>query len=271
MFRISISSAVLSAALAALPIQAVHADTLDDVTAKGVLVVGGKTDYKPFGYREADGSTVGLSVDLANKLAEALGVKIEMVSTSAANQLEFLSQGRVDILIAAMNATPERRKVVDVIDPGYAASGATLLSAKAAKVTRWEDVQGKRVCAVQGAYYNRPVQEKYGPELVAFKTTSEAYTALKGGNCIALVYDDNSVSQAIKAPGWEAFEIPVLSILEQPTVMAVAPGNDKMREKVQTLLVEWYKSGLMAELEKKWLGRNSAYVTEQTKAAVEGR
>lgn len=271
MFKV-LSLAVTSLAFGGLFLEnAARADVLDSAKAKGVLVVGSKTDYKPFGYREADGSTVGLSVQLAKKLGDALGVKVELVSTTAANQIEFLSQGRIDILIAAMNATPERRKVVDIIDPGYAASGATLLAAKAAKISRWEDISGKRICAIQGAFYNRPTQEKYNPQIVAFKTTSEAYTALKGGNCVALVYDDNSISQAIQSPDWEAFEAPVSSIFEQPTVMAVAQGNGKMRDEVHRLLVEWYKDGSIADLEKKWLGRNSDYVLEQTKTIKQSR
>lgn len=267
----TLTSVILSMALIALvPANDAVADALQNIQAKGTIVVGGKTDYKPFGYRESDGSVVGLSVDLAEMLAKELNVEVELVATSAANQLEFLTQGRVDILIAAMNATPERREVVNIIDPGYAASGATLLSAKPANIQNWEDIKGKRVCAVQGAYYNRPVQETYEAEVVAFRTTPEAYAALKGGNCVALVYDDNSISQMIQTPEWENFEMPVASILEQPTVMAVSKGNDAMRDRVQEIMVEWYKAGVIAELEKKWLGRNSAYVLDNTEKAERG-
>jgi polar amino acid transport system substrate-binding protein len=101
---------------------AASADTFDDIKARGKLVVGGKADYKPFGFRQPDGSVVGLSVDLANEMAKALGVELELVPTTAANMLEFLQQGKVDVIIAAMNDTPERRKVVYIVDPGYAAS-----------------------------------------------------------------------------------------------------------------------------------------------------
>lgn len=250
--------------LAIVPLHVAVADTLDDIKARGTLIVGGKADYKPFGYRQSDGKVVGFSVDLAEELAKELGVKLELVPTTAANQLQFLQQGKVDIIIAAMNDTPERRKVVRVVDPGYTASGATILSAKAAKISKWADIKGKKVCAVQGAYFNRPVQEKYEPTLVAYKTTSEAYTALKGGNCIGLVYDDNSILQTVQSPDWRDFEAPLSSILEQPTVMAVRLGEERLDTTVRDSLARWYKSGHIAELEKKWFGRNSAYVLEKT-------
>lgn len=255
---------LFAALLIAAPFCSAQADSLDEIKARGTLLVGGKADYKPFGFRQPDGSVVGLSVDLANLLAKQLGVKVEIIPTTAANQLQFLQQGKVDIIIAAMNDTPERRQIVGIIDPGYTASGATILAAKAAKVAKWEDIKGKKICAVQGAFYNRPVQEKYAPDLVAYKTTAEAYSALKGGNCIGLVYDDTSILQMTQAPEWAAFEAPLTSILEQPTVMAVRLGEDRARAAAAEALAQWYRSGQMAELEKKWFGRNSAYVTEKT-------
>ncbi len=256
----------LAAMLLALsPLHSAVADSLDDIKARGTLIVGGKADYKPFGYREADGKIVGFSVDLADALAKELGVKVELVPTTAANQLQFLQQGKVDVIISAMHDTPERRQIVYGVDPGYSASGVTILAAKAAKIARWEDIKGKKVCAVQGAYFNRPVQEKYEANLVAYKTTAEAYTALKGGNCVGLVYDDNNLLQAAQSPEWKDFEVRLDSILEQPTVMAVRLGEQRLHDLAGKALLGWYKTGTIADLEKKWFGRNSAYVLEQTK------
>ena len=254
-----------AALLALIPLHNAAADSLDDIKARGTLIVGGKTDYKPFGYREADGKIVGFSVDLGDMLAKELGVKVDLVPTTAANQLQFLQQGKVDVIIAAMNDTPERRQVVFVVEPGYSASGVTMLAAKAAKIARWEDIRGKKTCAVQGAYFNRPVQEKYGADLVAYKTTAEAYAALKGGNCVGLVYDDNNLLQAAQAPEWKDFEIRLDSILEQPTVMAVRLGEQRLHDATAKALTGWYKAGTIADTEKKWFGRNSGYVLEQSK------
>lgn len=255
----------LAILLAIVPATASLADSLDDIKKRGTLIVGGKADYKPFGFRQADGTVVGYSVDLAEALAKELSVKVDLVPTTAANQLQFLQQGKVDIIIAAMNDTPERRQIVSIVDPGYTASGVTMLAAKAAKIASWEDLKGKKVCAVQGAYFNRPVQEKFGADVVAYKTTAEAYTALKGGNCVGLVYDDNNLLQAAQAPEWQDFEVRLPSILEQPTVMAVRLGEDRLNKAVADALAGWFKSGRIAELEKKWFGRNSGYVAEKTK------
>ena len=67
---------------------------IDEIKARGTVVVGGKADYKPFGFREADGKIVGFATDLAEDLAKQLGVKLEPVPTTAANQIQFVEQGR---------------------------------------------------------------------------------------------------------------------------------------------------------------------------------
>src|SRR6185437_15883146 len=90
------------------------ADVLDDVKQKGVLVVGVKADYKPFGFREPSGAIVGLEPDLAADVAKKLGVKLELVPVVSANRMEFLNQGKIDMMIATMSDKPDRRKVVQV-------------------------------------------------------------------------------------------------------------------------------------------------------------
>ena len=96
---------------------AASADALDDIKKKGVLVVGTKADYRPFGYLDPSGKIVGFEPDLAADVAKRLGVKLELVPVVASNRIQFLQQGKIDMMIATMSDTPERRKIVDIIEP----------------------------------------------------------------------------------------------------------------------------------------------------------
>ena len=91
----------------------VRAGVLDDVKKKGVLVVGTKADYRPFGYLDPSGKIVGLEADLAADVAKRLGVKLELVPVVASNRIQFLQQGKIDLMIATTSDTPDRRKIVD--------------------------------------------------------------------------------------------------------------------------------------------------------------
>ena len=82
------------------------ADGVDAIKQRGTLIVGVKADYKPFGYRDPTGNIVGIEPDLAADVAKRLGVKLELVSVAASNRIEFLQQGKIDLLFATMSDRP---------------------------------------------------------------------------------------------------------------------------------------------------------------------
>src|SRR3546814_9393667 len=134
----------------------------------------------------SDGQIAGLEPDLARDVAAVLGVQLELVPVVSSNRMQFLDQGRIDLVIATMADTDERRDMVQIVDPSYYASGTNILTK--GTFTKWEDLAGVPVCGVQGTVYNRKLAEQYGAEIVAFKGAGEALTALKQRRCAAFVY-----------------------------------------------------------------------------------
>src|SRR3546814_11036652 len=102
--------------------------------------------------------------------------------------MQFLEQGKIDLMIATMTDTAERRGVVDIIDPNHYSSGTNILTK--GNFAKWEDLKGVPVCGIQGAHYNRKTSEEFGAEIVAFKGTAEALPALQQNRCPAVVSDD---------------------------------------------------------------------------------
>ncbi len=168
-------------------------DTLAKIKEKGVIAVGVKNDYKPWGYLDPSGKIVGMETDLVADIAAKLGVKTELLPVIAANRMEFLNQGRIDIILATMGDTTDRRKVVGMIEPNYYAGGTNVLAPKTANLKNWADLQGKKVCAVQGAYYNRRVTQLYKPDLVVLPAVPDALNSLNGGNCVAFLFDNTLI------------------------------------------------------------------------------
>ena len=236
----------------ALGIGIARADVLADVKKKGVLVVGTKGDYRPFGYLDPSGKIVGFEPDLAADVAKRLGVKLELVPVVASNRIQFLQQGKIDMMIATMSDTPERRKIVDIVEPDYYASGTNVLAKKSENLKSWDQLKGKKVCLIQGSFYNKELQEKYGVEGVAFPGTAEAYAALKNGNCVAFAYDDTAIVGEMAKPEWKDYEMPLNSILVVPWGIAVKQGEKALGEFISKAMVEWHKTGYIRQLETKW-------------------
>ncbi|MBL4892387.1 MAG: transporter substrate-binding domain-containing protein [Rhizobiaceae bacterium] len=249
----------LSIGLIALSGQVANADAIDDIKAAGVLKVGVKADYKPYGFLDPSGASIGIEPDLAKDVADKLGVKVEFLPVVSSNRMQFLQQGKIDLMIATMTDKPNRRKVVNIVDPNYYSSGTNILSLKKFGFKKWEDLKGKPVCGIQGAFYNRPTSEKYGATIVAFKGTAEAYAALQAGNCVAFVYDDSAIVAKAKEDGFSDYEMPLPTIDDAPWGLAVQLGEDKFNAFMKEMTIGWHKSGRILELETKWGVANTPF------------
>lgn len=255
MLKAPIARLACVALMAMLPGLPASADALDDIKAKGEMAFGVKADYKPFGFRDAGGEIKGFEIDIATAIAKALGVKPRFEAVQDATRLPFITQGRVDLVIATMNDTPERRRTVGIIEPFYYASGASLLAPKSAKLKSWEELKGKKVCGTQGSNWNKPIEEKFGVTVVAFRGIAEAETALKNGECLGFLYGNTSLAERLSDPvRWGDYEAPLPTLNESPWALAVkAEEKDKpLGQKISALLAGWHKDGTLLQWEKKW-------------------
>jgi polar amino acid transport system substrate-binding protein len=257
--RVLIAAMAVALALATAP---AFAQTLAKVKERGVLTVGTKADYKPFGFRDPSGAITGFEPDMARDVADKLGVKLELEPVVSSNRMQFLQQGKIDLMIATMNDKPDRREIVGIIDPPYYASGVNILANKKAQLNSWEQLKGQTVCGIQGAWYNKEISEKYGAEFVSFKGQTEAEAALLQGNCIGWIYDDTAFAARLADPKWAGFEMALPTILEEPLVVAVKleERDGEWGKFMHDMLVEWHRSGRLIELEKKWQIPPSAFL-----------
>ncbi|RUP22908.1 transporter substrate-binding domain-containing protein [Methylobacterium sp.] len=253
-------SALAALSTVALPGRATAADGVDAIKKRGTLIVGVKADYKPFGFRDPSGTIIGLEPDLAADLAKRLGVKLELVPVVSANRIEFLQQGKVDLLIATLSDKPERRRVVQAIDPNYYSDFVNVLLPKSSGITDWAQLKGKPLCATSGAWYNKDVARTYGAEIVAFDGSEKPLFALKQGNCIGYVYDQSMLQGKLLDDDWKAnYALPLKGILDAPWMMAVAQGNTTLQAAVEDATKDWMKTGFIVNEEKKWGIEPTAY------------
>jgi polar amino acid transport system substrate-binding protein len=260
MKRILITAVVAIAGLATT--SALQAQTLDKIKQRGVLVVGTKADYKPFGFRDPSGAIVGFEPDLAKDVANRLSVKLELEPVVSANRMQFLQQGKIDLMLATMNVTEERKKTVGIVEPSYYASGVNVFVNRKVALKRWEQLKDQKVCGIQGAFYNKYVAEKYGADIIAFRGQNEAETALQQGNCIGWLYDDTAFQERLADPKWAAFEMPLETILTEPWGAAVRleERDGPWGQFIAKTIADWHRSGKLIETEKKWGISPSAFL-----------
>ncbi len=204
-----LAGVLLAAVLFALEGLRANADDLATIKQRGTLIVGVKADYPPFGFRSPSGEIVGIEPALAADVAKSLGVKLELVPVVASNRIEFLQQGKIDLIIATMNGTMMRRSAVDIVKPSYYAAGYNIMVPKSMNVTSWAELKGKPVCGIEGAYYNYEAAMNFELQVTAFAGSAEALTALKQGHCVGMLFDDTAIEGVMQRPEWNNYDMPL--------------------------------------------------------------
>jgi len=262
-------TAISGLALAAMSVGTVSAQCTNDVWNKvmssGKIVIGVKADYKPWGFRDDSGNLVGMEIDMAMDVAAKMGVEAELVPVQSSNRMQFLEQGKIDMMIATMSDRADRRKIVGIPGPNYYASGTNIMSPKALGFTSWEDLRGKKVCGKQGAFYNQITEERYGVEIMAFTGNAEAKQALRDRKCVAWVYDDSSIGSDLSSGNWDEFEMPLASEDDNPWGLGVplAEASCVFGNFMSGMQYNWHREGTLIALEKKWGIKPTAFLQMQ--------
>ena len=257
---------VAGCAVAAVPFAGMaisaQADTLDEIIERGKIVVGVKADYAPWGMRDADGNLVGMEhdmiADFAKRLSEEAGktIEVEKVVVVASNRMQFLEQGKTDMFIATMSNKPDRRKVVGIVQPDYYSSGVAVLAHKDSGIDGWASLEGKTICGIQGAWYNKDHGLKNGAEVVAFKGVAEVEKALLDGRCVGWIYDDSAfIPRKVNTPEkWADYNIATPTVDDVPWGAAVRLDDmdSRLGKLLSAAIIDWHKSGMLIELESKW-------------------
>ena len=239
-------------------------DTWNKVMSRGKIVVGVKADYKPWGFRNSDGNIVGMEIDMAADVAAKMGVDLELVAVQSSNRMQFLEQGKIDLMIATMLDRKDRREIVGIVGPNYYTSGTNIMSPKALGLKNWEDLRGKPVCGKQGAFYNQIVEERYGAKIIAFTGNAEAKQALRDKKCIAWVYDDSSIGSDLSSGEYDAFEMPLNSEDDNPWALAV-PSKERncvFGRFMSGMQYQWHQDGSLIALEEKWGIKPTKYLAD---------
>ena len=201
--------------------------TLDEIKESGTVKIGVFSDKNPFGYVDENGEYQGYDVYFGNRIAQDLGVAVEYVSTDAANRVEYLKSGKVDIILANFTVTAERAESVDFALP-YMKVALGVVSPDAALITSPVQLNGKKLIVTKGTTAETFFTENYPEvELVKFDQYTEAYNALLDGRGDAFSTDNTEVL------AWallnEGFSVGIESIGNLDTIApAVSKGNETL-------------------------------------------
>ena len=235
---------------------AVHAQSaLDDILKSREIRIAIPTDYPPYGFVGTDLKPQGLDIDTANLVASKLGAKVELLPVTSANRIAYLQTRKADLVISTLGKNPEREKVID-FTVAYSPFFQAVFAAKSLPVRSWADLAGKSVAVTRGAMEDQELA-KVAPAGVDVKRFED-----NNGTVAAFVAGQTQViATGASVAGNMMFKNPQLQtefkllLKDSPNFIGVAKGEDKLRARVNEILVEAKKDGTLDKLAVKWLGR----------------
>ena len=202
--------------------------TLDEIQNSGSINIGVFSDKNPFGYVDENGEYQGYDVYLAERLGKDLGVDINYISTEAANRVEYLETGKVDIILANFTVTDERAEKVDFALP-YMNVALGVVSPEDKVIEDVSQISGDdQVIVISGTTAETYFEENYPDiKLQKFDTYATAKTAFENGTGVAWANDNTEViAYALENPG---YVVGIPSLGSQDTIApAVSKGNESL-------------------------------------------
>ena len=230
--------------------------TLDRVMESGVVRVGTRNDNPPLSFIDESGEWVGFDVDLANALADEMGLEIELVVVDGTTRISFLQEDRIDMSVASMNHTRQRDDAVDFSITYFWDNQSFLI--RRGTYSSIDELMGQQVAANAGSSaipsWREYSAENGGPEpeFVEFTDKVAAVQALRDGAVEG--YTEDNITLLVLAAGDPDLEL--LPGGHNPVQFGVGvPVNDSAwRDRVNYALQELWKDGRFQEIYEKWFG-----------------
>jgi polar amino acid transport system substrate-binding protein len=168
----------------------IKSSAIEEIKKRGVLKVG-MDIYLPWAMKDKNGKLIGFEIDVATRLAEDMGVKVEFVPTTWSGIIPALLTGKFDVIIGGMGITAKRALQVNFTNP-YEYSGMSIVAhrEKAAGFDSLESFNSPDVeIAVKLGTTAAAAAKKYLPKatLRMFDSEPQAYQELRNGKVHAVV------------------------------------------------------------------------------------
>lgn len=235
--------------LGALP---ASADALEDIKAAGQINVGIFSDFPPFSSASADLSIQGYDVDVANFIAEKIGVEANLVSVTGQNRIPLLNDKRVDILLS-VGYSDERAEVIDYA-AAYAPYYIAVIGPAAMTVEGPQDLAGKTVAVNRGTLEDTSLTEVAAAdtEVRRFDNYSAVIQAFISGQADLMVVGNDVGAQVLARQEALAPE-QKFQLLTSPSRVALNKGEEPLKAVLDAAIAEMLSSGALNAASETWL------------------
>ena len=220
-------------------------------------VLGMDDTFAPMGFRDEKGELVGFDVELAQKAAEEMGIKIEYQPIDWTVKETELDSGNIDFLWNGYSITPEREKKVLFSDP-YMDNRQIIVTLKDSPVNSKADLAGKRVTvqgessALEAVMKDEAFVNALAEPPVEYATNTECFKDIEAKRCDAIVVDEVLARYYMKQNGEDKYKVLEDNFGEEQFAVGMRKDDVALQEALNKALAKLKEDGTYDEIYKKY-------------------
>lgn len=265
-FQLALSAAVIAAVMgmsgcskeepAQAQTQASSAaqDLLEQIRAKGEIVIATEGTWSPWTFHDKEGKLTGYDIEVGRLIAQKLGVKPQFVEGKWDGLLAGISAGRYDIMINGVDMTPERQKAYRFTEPYAYNRTVVMVSAQNDSIKSMQDLKGKVTANTISSTYAE-IAEKYGAKVDGVDDLNQTFELLLSGRIDATLNAEVVYYDYMKVHPQAAIKIAAID--EQVTSVGIPlkkEGTEKLQTELNKILSDLRSSGELTKLSNQFFG-----------------
>ncbi len=223
------------------------------LVTEGTLTVATEGTYRPFSYHDESGELVGFDVEIAEAVADKLGLEVSFQETQWDAIFAGLDAGRFDVIGNQVSINPEREAKYLFSEPYTVSPGVIVVKEDDDSISSFDDLAGKTTAqSLTSNWYT--LAEESGAQVEAVEGWAQAVALLEQGRVDATVNDSLTFLDYEKSEGPTGLKIAVET--DDPSLSAFALTKDKeaLVEAIDEALAELREEGVLAEISEKYFG-----------------
>ncbi|OGO78300.1 MAG: amino acid ABC transporter substrate-binding protein [Clostridiales bacterium GWB2_37_7] len=228
---------------------------LDKIKAEGVIKIGTEGTYAPFTFHDKDGKLTGFDVEIAEEIANRLGVKAEFIETKWDGMFAGLDAKRFDAVVNQVTIRPDRIEKYDFSDSYIVSKAVLIVHGDNNEIKSFEDLKGKK--SGQTLTSNlAEIATSFGAELVQVDGFNQSIDLLTSKRIDATINDSLSFLDFKTQKPDTAIKVVAEMDTKDENGILFNKGNQELVEAVNKALADMKADGKYLEISQKWFGED---------------
>ncbi|MCI6689252.1 MAG: ABC transporter substrate-binding protein [Clostridiaceae bacterium] len=216
----------------------------------GVLTMGTNATFPPYEYKDGD-DVVGIDAEIAQALADKLGLQLEIVDMDFDSLVASVQSGKIDMSLAGMTVTEERKQNVDFTD-SYATGVQVIIVKEDSDIASADDLEGKLIGVQQGTTGHLYCSDDFGEDnVIPYANGATAVQALLQGKVDCVVIDQEPAKAFVEAN--EGLKILETAYTTEDYAAAVSKDNPALTAALNSALQELKDDGTIQGILDKYI------------------